>query len=62
MASICKIPSKLGVIGQDVAQLWLDGHIWEIVAYNKCDTLTTYLIWMRLAFLGGFFNPIQYEE
>ncbi len=62
MASICKIPSKLGVIGQDVAQLWLDDHIWEIVAYNECDTLTTYLIWMRLAFLGGFFNPIQYEE
>ena len=62
MASICEIPSILGVIREEVTQLWLDVHLWKIVAYNECDTLTTYLIWMRLAFLGGFFNPIQYEE
>ena len=43
MASICKILSKLGVLGQDVAQLWLAIQLWEIVAYNVCDTLTTYL-------------------
>ena len=62
MASICEIPSKLGVIRKDVAQLWLSGHLWEIVAYNDCDALTTYLIWLRLAFFDEFINPIQYRE
>ena len=61
MAIVCRIPGKLGIIGQEVAQLWLEGRLLEIVAYNKCDALTTYLIWLRMAFFGGFFNPIQYE-
>ena len=43
MASICEISSKLGVIGQDVAQLWLAVQLWEIVAYNVCYSLTTFL-------------------
>ena len=43
MASICEIPS-LGVIREEVTQLWLDVHLWKIVAYNECEALTTYLI------------------
>ena len=54
MATICGIPGKLGIIGQEVAQLWLEGRLLEIVAYNECDVLTTYLIWLRMAFFGVF--------
>ena len=49
-------------MGQEVAHLWLEGRLLEIVAYNECDVLTTYLIWLRMAFFGGFFNQVQYEE
>ena len=62
MAAVCGIPGKLGIMGQEVAHLWLEGRLLEIVAYNECDALTTYLIWLRMAFFGGFFNQVQYEE
>ena len=62
MAAVCGIPGKLGKMGQEVAHLWLEGRLLEIVAYNECDALTTYLIWLRMAFFGGFFNKVQYEE
>ena len=62
IAAVCGIPGKLGIIGQEVAQLWLEGCLLEIVAYNECDALTTYLIWLRMAFFGGFFNQVQYEK
>ena len=62
MAAICGIPGKLGIIGQEVAQLWLEGRLLGIVAYNECDALTTYLVWLRMAFFGGFFNQVQYEK
>ena len=26
------------------------------------DALTTFFIWLRMAFFGGFFNQVQYEE
>jgi len=60
MAAVCRIPGKLGVDGQEVAPLWLEGRWDEIVAYNECDALTTYLLWLRLAHFGGFFDEGQY--
>jgi predicted PolB exonuclease-like 3'-5' exonuclease len=62
MAAVCRIPGKLGVDGQEVAPLWLEGRWDEIVAYNECDALTTYLLWLRLAYFGGFFDEAQYSE
>ncbi len=61
MATVCGIPGKMGVDGQEVAPLWLEGRWAEIVAYNECDALTTYLLWLRLAHFGGFFNPEEYQ-
>jgi len=43
-----------GVSGEEVAPMWLEGRLAEIVAYNECDTLSTYLIWLRMAYFGGF--------
>ena len=54
MAAVCGIPGKLGISGKEVAQLWMEGRLLEIVAYNECDALTTYLIWLRIAFLAVF--------
>ena len=62
MAAVCGIPGKLGIMGQEVAHLWLESRLLEIVAYNECDALTTYLILLRMPFFGSFFIQIQYEK
>lgn len=56
------IPGKMGVDGNDVAALWLDGRLAEIVAYNEFDALTTYLVWLRMAHFAGFFSASEYER
>ena len=55
------IPGKFGIDGSQVAHLWLDGRLDRIVAYNECDALTTYLVWLRVAHFGGHFTDEQYE-
>ena len=62
MATVCGIPGKMGISGEEVAPMWLEGRLAEIVAYNECDALSTYLIWLRVAYFGGFFDPQQYTE
>lgn len=54
------IPGKLEVDGNQVLDLWLQGKINEIVDYNECDALTTYLVWLRIAHFSGLFNDKQY--
>jgi predicted PolB exonuclease-like 3'-5' exonuclease len=54
------IPGKMDVDGNDVARMWLDGKLADIVAYNEYDALTTYLVWLRLAHLGGHFRTDRY--
>ncbi len=56
------IPGKLDVDGNDVARLWLDGRLDEILAYNEMDALTTYLVWLRLAHFAGHFTTPEYAE
>ncbi len=56
------IPGKVGVDGNDVARLWLDGRLDEIVAYNEMDALTTYLVWLRLAHFAGHFTGASYAD
>ena len=55
------IPGKMdGVDGKQVAPMWLEGKLDEIVAYNECDALTTYLLWLRMAHSIGHFDSDQY--
>jgi predicted PolB exonuclease-like 3'-5' exonuclease len=61
IATACGIPAKLGFSGGDVLQLWLDGRLSEIAMYNECDALTTYLLWLRMCHLAGFFTTEQYR-
>ena len=62
LATLSGIPGKLDVDGNAVAGLWLDGQLDRIVAYNECDALTTYLVWLRLAHLGGHFDDRAYAD
>lgn len=55
------IPGKIGVCGDDVAGMWLRGEWRDIVRYNCFDAMTTYLVWLRLAHLGGFVTDEEYE-
>jgi hypothetical protein len=61
IATLSGIPGKIDVDGEQVAFLWLDGKLDEIVAYNEFDALTTYLVWLRVAHFGGHFTDQEYE-
>ena len=56
------IPGKMGVDGNDVAPLWLEGGLDQIVHYNECDALTTYLVWLRLAHFAGHLDGASYNH
>jgi len=56
------IPGKMDVDGNDVAALWLEGRLAEIVAYNEFDALTTYLVWLRMAHFAGHFSAGEYQR
>ena len=62
LAVQCGIPGKMDVDGNDVAAMWLDGRIAEIVAYNEFDALTTYLVWLRMAHFSGLFSTDGYAR
>ena len=62
IATLSGIPGKMDVDGEQVASLWLDGNLDKIIAYNECDALTTYLLWLRVAHFGGHFTTPQYEH
>lgn len=60
LAVLSGIPGKLDTQGDQVAQLWLDGRLDDIIAYNECDALTTYLVWLRMAHFAGHFSSAEY--
>ena len=63
MAVVCGIPGKLGGMdGEQVPALWMAGDVKRIVAYNETDALTTYLLWLRMAAMGGHFDPEAYAQ
>lgn len=62
LAMLSGIPGKLDIDGQHVAVLWLDGEFERIVQYNEFDAFTTYLLWLRMAHLGGFFSSEEYKS
>ncbi len=62
IATLSGIPGKMDVDGEQVAFLWLQGNLDKIIAYNECDALTTYLLWLRIAHFGGHFTTPQYEQ
>lgn len=61
-ATLCGIPGKFGAHGDDVLGLWQQGRYREIVQYNCHDAITTYLLWLRLAWVSGRFSTDEYEN
>ncbi|MCX7818277.1 MAG: 3'-5' exonuclease [Kiritimatiellae bacterium] len=57
----CGIPGKFDAEGPQVAHLWLAGQWPAVIRYNCCDAISTYLLWLRMAFVGGLFDRDQYE-
>jgi 3'-5' exonuclease len=62
LATLSGIPGKLGVGGEDVPLLWLEGRLPEITAYNECDALTTYLLWLRACYVAGHLDLARYMD
>lgn len=62
IATVSGIPGKMEVAGDEVAPMWLNGKMNEIIAYNEFDALTTYLLWLRVAHFAGLFSSEQYKE
>jgi len=62
LAVLSGIPGKLDVAGDNVAQMWLDGDIRKIVAYNETDALTTYLLSLRVTHFAGLVTTEQYAK
>ncbi len=62
LATLCGIPGKINTSGDDVCGLWYTGQHRKIVEYNCFDALTTYLLWLRLAFFSGLFTSDEYVE
>lgn len=61
-ASLCGIPGKLETHGEQVLDLWQAGRYRDIVNYNCCDAISTYLLWLRLAWISGRFTTDEYRE
>lgn len=61
-ATLCGIPGKFDAHGSAVFDLWQQGRFEEIVHYNCFDAITTYLLWLRLAWLSGRFTTDDYEN
>ena len=59
-ATLSGIPGKIDVSGGSVAEMWLQGKLSEIVAYNEFDAFTTHLLWARLAHFSGLLSSEDY--
>jgi predicted PolB exonuclease-like 3'-5' exonuclease len=62
IATLSGIPGKLDCDGEHVYRLSLDGRLDEIVAYNECDVLTTYLVWLRCIYVSGHISAGEYAS
>lgn len=54
------IPGKLGVDGSDVADMYLQDKLADIIAYNECDTATTYLVYLEILRMNGLVTENGY--
>lgn len=59
-AVLSGIPGKVDVSGGSVPEMWIQGRLAEIVAYNEFDALTTHLLWARVARFAGLLSGDTY--
>ncbi|MEO0793666.1 MAG: hypothetical protein AAFX93_00810 [Verrucomicrobiota bacterium] len=61
-ATICGIPGKVDVSGDNVWALIELGKVKQVVDYNEFDAFTTHLLWARMAHFGGLLDGAAYER
>ncbi|MBC2593719.1 hypothetical protein H5P28_05530 [Ruficoccus amylovorans] len=61
IATLSGIPGKIDAAGDQVWDLYLRGHVDQIVDYNECDAFTTHLLWARMAHFAGLLDKKAYE-
>lgn len=62
LAKLLGKPGKMGVAGDQVYQMYLDGKFQEINDYCLCDTLDTYFVFLRTRVITGDIGPDQETE
>jgi 3'-5' exonuclease len=62
LAKMLGLPGKMGVKGDQVYSMHLDGKLQEINDYCLCDTLDTYFVFLRTRILTGDLNLEQEAE
>lgn len=61
-ATLSGIPGKVDTAGDHVWEMFLNGQLDKILAYNEFDAITTHLLWARMAHFGDLLSPAQYEQ
>ncbi|MGB5353252.1 MAG: 3'-5' exonuclease [Woeseia sp.] len=62
MAVMLGFPGKLGMSGDKVWDVWLDGGIEQIRNYCETDVLNTYLVYLRFEFMRGNLDQTALEK
>jgi predicted PolB exonuclease-like 3'-5' exonuclease len=62
ICTLCGIPGKFDSHGNEVFDYWQQNKMDQIIQYNCYDAISTYLLWLRLAWISGTFSTSQYEE
>ncbi|WP_309399444.1 hypothetical protein [Cerasicoccus maritimus] len=60
-ATICGIPGKVDVSGDNVWALIELGKVKQVLDYNEFDAFTTHLLWARMAHFSGLLDTKEYE-
>lgn len=56
------IPGKMDISGYEVVDLWMSDKYKQIQEYNDFDAISTFLLWLRVAHLGGHFSTESYID
>jgi 3'-5' exonuclease len=63
MATLSGIPGKFDMQGQDIHELLFEEHgLQKVLEYNEFDAITTYLLFLRMAYVSGFFTDDIYKD
>jgi predicted PolB exonuclease-like 3'-5' exonuclease len=62
IASLLRLPGKVGMHGADVWPEYLRGGLARIRAYCETDVVNTYLIYLRFELLRGHLNAAEHAH
>lgn len=60
IAKLIGLPGKMDAKGSDVEQMWNEGKVSDIVAYNTTDVLQEYIAMLRILLLRAYMNKAEF--